>query len=104
MPPVESLKPAPLGSCFQDRGDLPSCFPDHVGVMKAQTRAVWLLISAALIALTDSHAAVFHVAPAGNDNNPGTGSAPFASLERAREAVRMAGSNEARRVVVHGGS
>ncbi len=33
-------------------------------------------------------AAEFHVAPGGNDANPGTAAKPFASLERAREAVR----------------
>jgi hypothetical protein len=66
--------------------------------------AVWLLILAALIAFTASRAAVFHVAPKGNDNNPGTLTAPYATLERARQAVRTAGSNEARRVVVHGGA
>jgi hypothetical protein len=74
--------------------------------MKEQTIAAWLLIPAALTAFTGSQAAesVFHVAPTGNDNNQGTRSAPYATLERARQSVRMAGSNEARRVVVHGGS
>src|SRR5215831_15661418 len=69
------------------------------------TMAVWLFISAALIAFTSSRAeAVFHVAPRGNDNNPGTGIAPYATFERARQAVRSAESNEVRRVVVHGGA
>jgi len=35
---------------------------------------------------------VFHVAPTGNDLNPGTRRKPFASLQRARQAVRMAGT------------
>jgi len=35
-----------------------------------------------------SHAAEFHVAPEGNDANPGTRNAPFATLEAARDAVR----------------
>jgi len=33
-------------------------------------------------------AAIFYVAPGGNDENAGTKEAPFASLERARDAVR----------------
>ena len=40
----------------------------------------------------------------GSDLNPGTRSKPFATLERARQAVRMAGSDKARTVIVHGGS
>lgn len=68
-------------------------------------KAIWLLISAAQIAFTHSWAeTVFHVAPTGNDNNSGTRSAPYATLERARQALRLAGSNEARRVIVHGGT
>ena len=47
---------------------------------------------------------LFHVAPGGSDLNPGTRSKPFASLQRARQAVRMAGSDKARTVVVHAGS
>ncbi len=38
-----------------------------------------------------SWAAEFHIAPAGNDTNPGTEAAPFASLGAARDAVRAAG-------------
>jgi hypothetical protein len=30
----------------------------------------------------------FHVAPDGNDSNPGTEEAPFASIYRARDAIR----------------
>ncbi len=68
-------------------------------------KAIWLLISAAQIAFTHSWAeTVFHVAPRGTDNTSGTRSAPSATLERARQALRLAGSNEARRVVVHGGA
>jgi hypothetical protein len=33
-------------------------------------------------------AAEFHVAPNGNDANPGTGAKPFATLERGRDAAR----------------
>lgn len=35
-------------------------------------------------------AATFHVAPDGRDDNPGTEEAPFATLERARDAMRAA--------------
>ena len=60
----------------------------------------------ALIAFTGSVAAgtIFHVAPTGSDLGPGTRRKPFATLERARQAVRLAGADEARKVIVHGGS
>jgi len=35
------------------------------------------------------HASDFFVAPTGNDANPGTAARPFATLERARDAVRQ---------------
>ncbi|MFA6563214.1 MAG: right-handed parallel beta-helix repeat-containing protein [Verrucomicrobiia bacterium] len=35
------------------------------------------------------HAAEFYVAPTGSDTNPGTSAKPFATLERARDAVRQ---------------
>jgi hypothetical protein len=64
---------------------------------------LWL---AALVTFTRCAGAetVFHVAPNGSDANPGTRRYPFATLERAREAVRRADAAKARRVVVHGGS
>ncbi len=67
--------------------------------------AVWGVFVAALFALAVSASAemVFHVASAGNDANPGTRRKPFATLERARQAVRLAGPGKARRVIVHGG-
>ena len=39
-------------------------------------------------------AAEFHVAPNGNDGNPGTADQPFASLERAQQAARLARSQD----------
>ena len=33
----------------------------------------------------------FHVATTGNDENPGTAVKPFATLERARDAIRESG-------------
>ena len=47
------------------------------------------LLIALLLALPAwLHAAEFYVAPTGNDANPGTEAQPFATLERARDAVR----------------
>jgi hypothetical protein len=46
-----------------------------------------VVLALALIA-TDAHAAEFHVSPNGNDTNTGTQAKPFATLERARDAVR----------------
>jgi len=42
------------------------------------------------IQVVDNGQVVFYVAPNGNDRNPGTKDKPFATLERAREAVREA--------------
>lgn len=53
-----------------------------------------------------SGTADFCVAPNGKDSNPGTASAPFATLGRARDAVRKAvsaGLNRNIRVVIRGG-
>jgi hypothetical protein len=38
--------------------------------------------------LPDAPALTFHVAPTGDDTNPGTAAAPFATLAKARDAVR----------------
>jgi len=51
-------------------------------------------------------AAVIHVAPAGSDQNQGTDSSPFATLQRAQIAVRnfrSATPGEAVTVLIHGG-
>jgi parallel beta-helix repeat protein len=45
----------------------------------------------------------FFVAPDGADTNAGTAAAPFATLTRARDAARQAGTQAARRIVVRGG-
>ena len=65
-----------------------------------------LLCCAALVAFTGSAAAetAYHVALTGSDLNPGTRRQPFATLERARQAVRIAGPGKGRRVIVQGGS
>lgn len=50
-------------------------------------RALLLLLVS--LQVTPSEAAItFHVAPNGSDTNPGTSGKPFATLERARDAVR----------------
>jgi hypothetical protein len=43
------------------------------------------------------------VAADGNDANPGTRQRPFATLGRARDAARLLGTNQVRRIVVRGG-
>jgi len=65
-----------------------------------------VLCLATLVAFMGFAAAetVFHVALTGSDLNPGTRRKPFATLERARQAVRTAGSDKVRWVIVHGGS
>ncbi len=55
----------------------------------------------AMLALT--RAAEFYVAPAGNDANPGTKDQPFATLERARDAVRDSTNRDNLAVVLRGG-
>jgi len=47
-----------------------------------------ILVSALALLSTGARAADFHVAPTGSDANPGTQAKPFATLERARDAVR----------------
>jgi hypothetical protein len=51
-------------------------------------------------------AAEFHIAPNGSDTNPGTADKPFATLERARDAIRTskaAHPGEANSILLHGG-
>jgi hypothetical protein len=53
--------------------------------------SITLLIAAALVASSNANAqAFFHVAPApiGNDTQDGSNRTPFATLDRARRAVR----------------
>ena len=51
-------------------------------------KPIRLLAVLALLGLSAVEAVEFHVAPSGNDANPGTRQAPFASLARARDAIR----------------
>jgi hypothetical protein len=68
------------------------------------TIRIWL--AASLIGLMTPAAALaavqatFHVAPNGSDNNPGTETQPFATLEKARQTVRTANKNMTGDIVV----
>jgi hypothetical protein len=66
----------------------------------------FILCLVALCAWTAPTAAdtVFHVSTTGNDSNSGALEKPFATLERARQAMRQAGPEKPRKVIVHGGS
>jgi hypothetical protein len=50
--------------------------------------------------------ATFHVMPSGNDDNPGTEGQPFATIEKARQAVRAVNKEMVGDIVVvlHGGA
>lgn len=69
---------------------------------------VTFLTAAALtLAVQTTSAIEFHVAPDGNDANPGTKVKPFATLERARDAIRQSKTQNRKskiEVVVRGGS
>src|SRR5438093_6508023 len=64
------------------------------------------LATCALLVCSTSHGAVFYVATDGKDTNPGTKNKPFATLLRARDAVRsMKGrAKESIKVFVHSGT
>ncbi len=57
-----------------------------------------------LVPLATLHAAEFYVAPNGNDTNAGTEAKPFATLERARDAIRASKAREGSTVVVRAGA
>ena len=69
--------------------------------MKHMPTLLAVLLLAPLAAL---HAAEFYVATTGDDANPGTEAKPFATFERAREAVRSAPKDGQRSVIVRGGT
>lgn len=56
-----------------------------------------------LMTLLTACAAEFYIAPTGRDTNPGTKAAPFATLERARNAVRALPQRDAVTVYLRGG-
>jgi len=64
------------------------------------------LLSLCLLWAPSALGAEFHVSPEGNDAGSGTPESPFATLDRARDAVqamKAAGRSEPIRVLVHGG-
>jgi hypothetical protein len=70
--------------------------------------AIRPIVLLAILCVQTVSAVEFHVAPDGNDANPGTQAKPFATLERARDQIRQARQNDklpAAGVVVqlHGG-
>src|SRR6187401_351804 len=52
-------------------------------------RRAFLLLLVSLHFACPASTVTFHVSPSGSDNHPGTAAKPFATLERAREAVRL---------------
>ncbi|MBI5684512.1 MAG: right-handed parallel beta-helix repeat-containing protein [Verrucomicrobia bacterium] len=65
------------------------------------------LVSILCVIAGSLQAAEFHVAPNGNDANPGTSAKPFATLERARDAVRQSKTQNPKskiEVVLRGGT
>src|SRR5437764_6456510 len=59
---------------------------------------------AVLLLVASVRAATFHVAVSGNDANAGTSAAPFATLGRARDAIRAIKRDEPLTIIVHGGT
>ncbi len=66
-------------------------------------RGFCLRLAAVLLPLGAAHAAEFYVAPDGDDAQPGTKRRPFATLGRAREAVRALERRAGATVTVRGG-
>jgi hypothetical protein len=50
--------------------------------------AITQILVSAMALVTSAHAIDIFMAPGGNDTNPGTATKPFATLERARDAIR----------------
>ena len=69
-----------------------------------QTRA--LTIATAVLTACVAHAGPeFHVAPNGNDANPGTAAAPFRTMTKARDAIRaQTPLKDGATVVIHAGT
>jgi hypothetical protein len=66
----------------------------------------WVVLLCCLIPLFPRPAAAttVHVAPNGDDRNDGSAERPFATFERARDAVRAFKEKSATQVIVHGGT
>lgn len=79
----------------------------HAALIRLRLIASLCIVFA--MAITPSHAASppiaeVHVSPAGKDTNDGSAASPFATLERARDAIRASPAGASRRVVVHAGT
>ncbi|MCX6901275.1 MAG: right-handed parallel beta-helix repeat-containing protein [Verrucomicrobia bacterium] len=69
--------------------------------------AILLAAAALTLAAQTTSAVEFHVASDGNDANPGTKAKPFATLERARNAIRQSKTQDPKskfEVIVRGGA
>ncbi|MCX6326938.1 MAG: PDZ domain-containing protein [Bacteroidia bacterium] len=66
-------------------------------------RFVLVLAAIFLVDLASAGIIEFHVAPNGNDHNPGNAEAPFATIERAQQAVRQRPNGEGAIVWLHEG-
>ncbi len=87
---MTTFKNRPCCHCFS------SLWPRQSAVfLLLLTQVIWPGIS--------NRGEVFHVATTGSDTNPGTIHLPFATLERAQDAVRQRGSDVDRQVIVHSG-
>jgi hypothetical protein len=67
-------------------------------VLHASRRVLIAIVAAVAIALTGAHAGTFHVAPDGQDANPGTPESPLRSMQKAAEVARAGDT-----VLVRGG-
>ena len=72
--------------------------------MKTNVAAFLFVVMGMLAAVPSTTQTVFHVAVTGNDSNPGTARKPFASLERARTAIRATHGRPHRMVLIHPGA
>lgn len=57
----------------------------------------------AILATQAFSAPEIHVSPTGNDTNTGSAKSPFATLEAARDAIRVKGASKGATVYLHGG-
>ncbi len=71
--------------------------------MSAPLRIIPLLLSAAILLPAPGSSRELHVAPGGNDSNPGTASAPLRTLAGARDAARKVKGREPVTVIVADG-
>jgi len=66
--------------------------PASSDIKSSAARTTALLGVGMILLSTLVNASTFHVSPTGDDTNPGTQDAPFATLERARDAARASAS------------